>query len=422
VTHWNHPGFLAYFAISGSGPGVLGEMLTAALNVNGMLWRTSPAATELEEHVVGWLARLLGLPDSLFGVIQDTASSSSFAALAAARHQAFPQVRAHGLTGSAPGRVYASAEAHSSIEKAVIALGLGQAGLTRIPTDADFRMRPEELQRAMAEDVERGIQPVAVVATLGTTSTTSVDPLAELLPIARRHGAWVHVDAAYGGAAAALPAFRPHFKGWEEADSIVVNPHKWLFTPVDCSVLFTRRREVLRESLSLVPEYLRTREEDETTQLMDYGLPLGRRFRALKLWFVLRHFGVRGIRERIAHHIELGQRFAGLVDAAPDWIRVAAVPFSTVVFRWAPHDSDRDGPGLDDDNRRIMDAVNARGQVFLSHTRLGERTCLRMSVGNLETRWSHLETCWTQLVEEAGRLPRERAGIPGAAAVSPEAS
>ncbi|TVR64425.1 MAG: amino acid decarboxylase [Gemmatimonadales bacterium] len=410
VTHWNHPGFLAYFAISGSGPGVLGEMLAAALNVNGMLWRTSPAATELEEHVVGWLAQLLGLPGSLFGVIQDTASSSSFAALAAARHQAFPQVRAQGLTACAPGRVYASTEAHSSIEKAVIALGLGQAGLTRIPTDADFRMRPDALERAMAEDVARGIRPVAVVATLGTTSTTSLDPLAELLPIARRHGVWVHVDAAYGGAAAALPELRHHFKGWDEADSIVVNPHKWLFTPVDCSVLFTRRRELLRESLSLVPEYLRSNEEDETTQLMDYGLPLGRRFRALKLWFVLRHFGARGIRERLAYHLELGQRFAALVDDEPQWVRVAPVPFSTVVFRWAPDGVDRDLSALDEANRRIMDAVNARGQVFLSHTSLGERTCLRMSVGNLETRWRHLETGWAQLVEEAERVRREWTG------------
>lgn len=268
----------------------------------------------------------------------------------------------------------------------------------------------------MAGDVAKGIRPVAVVATLGTTSTTSLDPLAEILPIARRHEAWVHVDAAYGGAAAALPELRPHFLGWAEADSIVVNPHKWLFTPVDCSVLFTRRRDVLRESLSLVPEYLRSTEEDETTQLMDYGLPLGRRFRALKLWFVLRHFGVQGIRERIAYHVELGQRFAGLVDDAPDWIRIAPVPFSTVVFRWVPDGVDpmgQDLSSLDEANGRIMDAVNARGQVFLSHTRMGKRTCLRMSVGNLDTRWSHLETCWAQLVEEADGVRREWVGLQG---------
>lgn len=407
ITHWNHPGFLAYFAISGSGPGVLGEMLAAALNVNGMLWRTSPAATELEEHVVGWLAELLGLSASTFGVIQDTASSSSFAALAAARHQAFPRVREEGLAGAGPGRIYASQEAHSSIEKAVVALGLGQAGLTRIPVDAEFRMRPDALAEAMAEDEARGVRPVAVVATLGTTSTTSLDPLADLLPIARRHGAWVHVDGAYGGAAAVLPELRYHFAGWDEADSIVVNPHKWLFTPVDCSVLFTRRREVLRDSLSLVPEYLRSREEDVTTSLMDYGLPLGRRFRALKLWFVLRYFGARGIRERIAHHIEVGQRFGRLVDDATDWVRVAPVPFSTVVFRWEPREGGWSGQDLDQMNLRIMEAVNARGQLFLSHTRLAGRACIRVSVGNLETRWSHLETCWTQLQEEARRLKAE---------------
>lgn len=406
ITHWNHPGFLAYFAISGSGPGVLAEMLAAALNVNAMVWRTSPAATELEEHVVGWMAGLLGLPPSTFGVIQDTASSSSLVALAAARHRAYPEVGEEGLFGLPPGRIYTSQEAHSSIEKAGIALGLGRQGVRRIATDSGFRMDPDELEAVLETDRRAGIRPVAIVATVGTTSTTSCDPVVDLVRLARRYETWLHVDAAYAGAAALLPECAEHFEGWEEADSLVVNPHKWLFTQVDCSLLFTRHRETLRSTFSLTPDYLQTPEGEEVTHLMDYGLALGRRFRSLKLWFVIRYFGVEGIRERIRFHIELARSFAGWVDDEAHWHRVAPVPFSTVVFRFTP--PDRTENEADEMNRSIMDEVNGRGAVFLSHTRIRNRFCLRVSVGHLQTDRAHMERCWRHLREAADerlRLP-----------------
>jgi aromatic-L-amino-acid/L-tryptophan decarboxylase len=422
ITHWNHPSFHGYFAVTGSAPGILGEMLTATLNVNAMLWRTSPAATELEAHVLGWIRELLGLPEGHFGVIQDTASSSSLVALAAARHRAWPEAREVGLHGLPPGRIYASTEAHSSIDKAALTLGLGLAGVRRVAVDQAFRMDPEALVAAMDEDRAAGVRPLAVVATLGTTSTTSVDPVGVVGEVARSRGAWLHVDAAYAGAAAMVPELRPHFRGWEEADSIVFNPHKWLFTPMDCSILYTRDPETVRAAFSLVPEYLRTpgqgspgqgsqgrggRGKDtpgqaDTTDLMDYGVALGRRFRALKLWYVLRAFGAEGMRERIREHVRLARLLAGWIDDAAGWERVAPVPFSTVVFR-------REVPGLDPEsldalNLELMDAVNASGESFLSHTRLRGRIALRVAVGNLRTERRHLERSWELLVEHGERL------------------
>ncbi|TVP80213.1 MAG: amino acid decarboxylase, partial [Gemmatimonadales bacterium] len=292
VTHWNHPSFHGYFAITSSGPGIVAELLAAGLNLNAMTWQASPAGTELEWVVTRQLAHLLGLPEGFAGAIHDTASVSTLTALAGARSRAWPDLDRDGMFGMAPGRIYTSEESHSSVEKAARVLGFGRAGVRRIPVDDAFRMRPDALARALREDGEAGIRPVAVVATLGTTSTTSMDPVVELLGPVREAGAWLHVDAAYGGPLAALPEFRPHFTGWEEADSIVVNPHKWLFTPVDCSVLWTRDPDELRAALSAVPEYLRDRSGgaglegdlgEATSDLMDTGIALGRRFRSLKL-------------------------------------------------------------------------------------------------------------------------------------------
>jgi aromatic-L-amino-acid decarboxylase len=402
VTHWNHPAFFAYFAITGSAPGVLGEMLAAALNVNAMVWRSSPVGTELEEVALDWLRDLLGLPKAFDGTINDTASSSSLYALAAAREVKLPETWEGGLSGSPRGRFYASEQAHSSIEKAVITLGFGRDGIRKIATDESFRMIPGELRRAIREDRDRGFRPLGVVATLGTTSTTSVDPVADIAEIAGEFDLWLHVDAAYGGSAASVPELRPLFRGWEDADSIVVNPHKWLFTPIDCSVLYMRDPEELRRAFSLTPEYLRTTEEGIARNLMDYGVALGRRFRALKLWFVLRYFGSDGIRDRIRAHIEMARELAAWIDADTDWERVAPVPFSTVVFRFAPEGSDPDDQ--DGWNRRIMDRVNETGEVFLSHTVLDERFCLRVALGNLRTRWTHLERAWELLREAADEL------------------
>ncbi len=402
VTHWNHPAFFAYFSITGSAPGVLGEMLASALNVNAMVWRSSPAATELEEHTLAWLRDFLGLPATFDGTINDTASSSTLYALAAAREAKIPEAWKAGLSGAPRGRFYASEQAHSSIDKAVITLGFGREGTRKIPTDEAFRMRPEALRLAVEEDLAAGLRPLGVVATLGTTSTTSVDPVAELADLAQELGLWLHVDAAYGGPAAALPELRPLFAGWERADSIVVNPHKWLFTPIDCSVLYMKDPGSLPRAFSLTPEYLRTTEEGVARNLMDYGVALGRRFRSLKLWFVLRYFGAEGIRARIRHHIEMARQVASWIDEAADWERMAPVPFSTVVFRFAPLGK----PPEEQDrlNRWIMDGVNGSGEVFLSHTVLKGRFCLRMALGNLRTGWEHLERAWALLQEQSRTL------------------
>jgi aromatic-L-amino-acid decarboxylase len=288
------------------------------------------------------------------------------------------------------------------VDKAAITLGFGRKGIVRVASDENFRLRPEALRQAIREDRDGGIVPLGVIATLGTTSTTSVDPLSEILEIAREFDLWVHVDAAYGGPVAALPEFRPLFRGWEEADSIVVNPHKWLFTPIDCSVLYMRNPEDLKRAFSLTPEYLQTSEQEVARNLMDYGVALGRRFRALKLWFVLRYFGMEGVRRRLRLHIELAKEFGTWVDEEPDWVRVAPVPFSTVVFRYSP--SGASGEEADAMNREIMDQVNATGRMFISHTVLNGRFCLRVALGNLKTRKEHLERSWRLLKEAAKEL------------------
>jgi aromatic-L-amino-acid decarboxylase len=408
VTHWNHPGFFAYFAITGSGPGVLAEFLSAALNQQAMLWRTSPAATELEEVTLSWLRRLLALPDDFEGVIYDTASISTLHALAAARERAVPHVREKGLGGrdGRPLRVYCSDQTHSSIDKSVILLGLGQASLHKIPSDDEFRMRVPALREAIAEDRRAGIEPIAVVATAGSTSTTSVDPLRGIAAVCREHGIWLHVDAAYAGVAAMLPEHAHLFDGADQADSLVVNPHKWLFTPFDCSVLYCRHMDVLRSAFSLVPDYLKTNDPSAVKNLMDTGIQLGRRFRALKLWMVMRHFGADGLRERIAEHIRLARLFAGWVDASADFERVAPVTFSVVCFRAVPTAS-ADGAEADALNERLLELVNASGEVFLSHTRLGGRFVIRLAIGNLRTTEEHVHRAWTLLkagLAEALRL------------------
>lgn len=400
TTQWNHPGFLAYFAITGSGPGILGEMLAAALNVNAMLWRTGPAATELEEVATGWLRQLVGLPAGFDGVINDTASSSTLYALAAAR-EAAPElrVREEGLAGRPdlpPLRIYCSEEAHSSVDKAVLTLGLGLSGIRHIPTDEDFRLDTDALASAIAEDREAGIRPLAVVATVGTTSTTSIDPVPEIADLCAREGLWLHVDAAYGGALAIAPEHRAVLAGCERADSIVINPHKWIFTPIDCSVLFTRRPDVMKSAFSLVPEYLKVPErEGEARNLMDYGVALGRRFRALKLWFVLRYFGAEGLAARLREHLRLARLFQSWVDEASDFERLAPVPFSVVVFRHRPAGLTEEE--LERHNSRLLERVNATGEVFLSHTRVGGRYALRLAVGNLRTTEAHLRRVWELL-------------------------
>ena len=412
VTHWQHPGFFAYFATTASGPGIIGEMLTAAIGSNAMLWRTSPAATELEGVVVDWLRRALGLPDGFDGLITDTASTSTLLALAAAREATGLEVAALGLAGRGDvgqPRVYASVEAHSSVEKACMTLGIGRTGLVRVPVNERFEMDPAALGAAIAADRGAGHRPIAIVATVGTTSSTSVDPVASVADIASTEGVWLHVDAAYAGAVSLLPERRGSFAGWERADSVVVNPHKWLFVPLDASLLLTRRMPALREAFSLVPEYLRTL--DRETPVRDYNEytpQLGRRFRALKLWIHLRWFGLEGLRRRLRAHLELAEQFGARVADAPDWERLAPVPFSTVCFRHRPPGMD-DESAVDEHNARLMDAVNRTGEVFLSHTRLRGRFAIRLAIGNLRTEERHVDRAWELLRREAALLAQATA-------------
>ncbi len=425
VTHWNHPSFHAYFAITGSGPGILGEALTAAMNVNGMLWSTSPAATELEELALDWLRQLLGFDDGWSGIINDTASMSTMLALAAAREASGLDVRQRGLAGRPDVpmlRVYTSEHAHSSVEKAAISLGLGRDSVRTIDVDERYRLRPDVLAEAMREDVRFGYRPMAIVATVGTTSTTSIDPVPAIADVRDElvdelsHGVWLHVDGAYGGMLGLCEEFRPYLAGVERADSFVTNPHKWLFTPIDCSALFLRDPVALTSSFALVPAYLTT-DDDGVTDYMDWGVQLGRRFRALKLWLVLRYFGADGLAARLREHVAQAQRVAAWVSQHPDLVLAAPVPMSTVCFAADPSWLDVDDPhpadpadadaddaeqdaidrrnrARDELNRELLRRINASGEAFLSHTVLDDRYVLRLATGNLRTTNDHLDaTC-----------------------------
>lgn len=374
VTHWNHPRFFAYFGITGSAPGILAELLCAALNVNAMLWRTSPAATELEEVATAWLRDAIGLPAS-FGMITDTASTSTLYALLAARERiSAGATRSAGLT---PGlRFYHSAEAHSSVAKAGMVLGIGAENAVPVAVDEQFRMRPEALAAAIAQDRRAGLRPFAVVATVGTTSTTAVDPVPAIAGIAEREGIWLHVDGAYGAAAAVIPEMRWAVVGCERADSLIVNPHKWLFTPIDCSVLWLKEPHWLKAATSLTPHYLTTAEDESALNLNEYGHQLGRRFRSLKLWFVLRALGLEGARRAIGNHIAWAQELRAKLEADPDFEVVAPSPFSTVCFRHRAGDAA---------NQSLEEAINSSGEAFISHTLVGGRYTLRVAIGNLRT-------------------------------------
>ncbi len=403
LTHWNHPRFFAYFAISAAPVAVLAEALAAALDVNAMLWRTSPAATELEDVTLGWLRQMLGLPGAFHGVIYDTASISGFTALAAARERLGLEIRERGMTGRdlPPLRVYITDHTHSHIEKGAIALGVGRENVVKIPVDAAFRMDPDALAAAIDDDLAHGRRPMCVVATVGTTSTTSSDPVAAIAEIARERGVWLHVDAAYAGPAAILPEFRYLLDPAHAADSLVLNPHKWLFIPIDLSVLYVKDPELLRRTFSLVADYLVT-PETNVHNYMDYGLQLGRRFRALKLWFAIRTYGVSGLQSRLRAHIALAQEFASWIDAAPDWEICAPHPLSVVCYRYAP-------PGLDDAradalNDAILAAVNADGRIMISATKLHGRTVLRLAIGNERTTRDDVLLAWTILGETAAAL------------------
>jgi aromatic-L-amino-acid decarboxylase len=419
LTHWSHPSFFAYFATSTSAPGIFGELLSAAFDNKAMLWRTSPASTELEEVTLDWLRQMMGLDAGLTGIIYDTASVSSLHAIAAAREGVELRIREEGMSGRGDLpllRVYVSEQAHSSIEKAVITLGLGQRGLRKIPTDNEFRMDTRALAAAIEEDKANGIVPFCIVATVGTTSTSSIDPVAEIIPIGEQHAMWLHVDAAYAGSAAVVPELRHILKGCERADSLAVNPHKWLFTPFDLSVLYCRHLNLLRQAFSLLPEYLRTPEQDRVRSGSDYGVQLGRRFRALKLWMVIRYFGHEGLAARIREHCRLAKLFASWVEADPNWELLAPLPLALVCFRACPPgnqageaDGIKRNARLDVLTEAIMHGVNATGKALLSHTKLHDKLTLRLSVGNIRTTEKHVRQVWELLNEQLKLLSAQDA-------------
>jgi aromatic-L-amino-acid decarboxylase len=403
ITHWQSPNFFAYFPTSASGPSILGELLSSGLGVQGMLWATSPACTELETHVLDWLVEMLGLPETFLskstggGVIQDTASTASLCAILAARERA---------TGFASNQVgcggrlvaYSSAHAHSSIEKGVQIAGIGRANLRLIEVDENFAMRPDALAKQVGQDRRAGLTPFFVCATVGTTSSNAFDPVAAIGRICRDNRLWLHVDAAMSGTAMLCPEFRHLQNGLEYADSYCFNPHKWMFTNFDCDCFYVADRKALIRTLSILPEYLRNKatESGAVIDYRDWQVPLGRRFRALKLWFVVRHYGIEGLQFHVRRHVELAQRFAAWVKKDERFELAAPVPLNLICFRLKAGDAA---------NQALMDRLNRSGDLYLTHTRLNERLTLRLCVGQANTELRHVEKAWKRIQEESEKLP-----------------
>jgi aromatic-L-amino-acid decarboxylase len=432
MVHWSHPMFLGYFGWTTTAPAILGEIVTAPLNVNAMTWRTSPAATELETLVIDWIRQWMDLPPEFGGVVYDTASVGVMHALAVAREEAAPSVRKRGLVGAGSPvfRIYASEQAHSSAEKAAIALGLGEENVQRVPTDAEFCMDTSALREMVARDVAsrgRGIKPLAAIATVGTTSAASVDPVPEIARICRENKMWFHIDGAYGAGFAILPEYKSLTNGWSEADSIVVNPHKSLFVPLDFSVLYVRDLERLRRVFNLVPEYLRGDTVEAQKNYMDYGIQLGRRFRALKAWVIFRNFGREGMAARLREHIRLANLFADWIKGDNDFELAAPVSLGVVCFRFVGNDGSPGRPShavrpaiaaspanrpneskIDQLNSEIVETINASGRAYLTQTKLRGRTVMRIGLGNVLTTEDHLWKAWELIREAAHHRNRER--------------
>jgi len=402
VTHWQSPNFFAYFPSNSSGPAILGELMSAGIAVQGMLWATSPACTELETHVLDWLVQMLGLPPKFLstetggGVIQDTASSSTLCALLAARERATQNSsNRHGCDGRLV--AYASSQTHSAMAKGMMISGLGSENLRVIDVDGEFAMRPEALAWQMDDDIRTGKIPCCVCATVGTTSSNAMDPVRAIGEICRQHGVWLHVDAAMAGTAALCPEFRHFQNGLELADSYCFNPHKWMFTNFDCDAFFVADRKALINALSILPEFLRNKatESGAVIDYRDWQIPLGRRFRSLKLWFVIRHYGVVGLQHHIRRHVELAHQFADWVSDDARFELAAPVPLNLVCFRHR---------GGDQFNEALMDRLNQSGHLYLTHAKLGGRFVLRFCVGQTRTETRHVKRAWDRIREESARL------------------
>jgi aromatic-L-amino-acid decarboxylase len=400
LTHWQHPGWFAYFPSNNSPASILGELLSAGLGTQGMVWQTSPAATELEEVVMDWLRQMIGLPEGFAGVIQDTASTATLCALLAAREKATGQtVNESGFSGVL--RVYASREAHSSVEKGVKIAGFGRKNLVYIPVDEEFAMIPGELEKAVGADLKAGYKPACVVATVGTTSSGAVDPLKPIGEICRKYDLWLHVDAAYAGTAAILPEKRWALEGAEQADSLVFNPHKWMLTNFDCSAFFIREPQLLTRTFEIHPEYLKTGVDAVVKNFRDWGIQLGRRFRALKLWFVIRDYGVEGIKKIIRKHIHLAELFRDELQQDKRFEIMAPVYFSLVCFRLNDGRSEEQLNAL---NQRLLEAINDTGRVFLTHTTLNGKYTLRLVVGQRTTEERHVRQALEIIKNKADEL------------------
>jgi aromatic-L-amino-acid/L-tryptophan decarboxylase len=409
ITHWQHPSFFAYFPANSSYPSILGEMLTAALGAQCMIWQTSPAAAELEERVMQWLASITGLPAGFEGVIQDSASSSTLCAVLSARESVTGfAANERGLqrTAAPAGGVltaYCSTETHSSIEKDIKIAGIGKENLRKVGTDGNFAMLPEELDRVLAEDKEKGFLPCIVVASVGTTGSTAVDPVRNIGEICKKHGVWLHVDAALAGSAMVIPENRWMIDGLELADSYVFNPHKWLFTNFDCSAYFVRDKGALIRTFEIMPEYLKTKEDSTVNNYRDWGVQLGRRFRALKFWFVLRTFGVEGLRRTVGGHMRWAGEFAGWVEQADNFELLAPVPLNTVCFRYLPAGL-TETEEINRTNAALLEAVNATGKMYITHTKLSGKYALRLVVGQTYVERRHVKAAWELLKAAAGTL------------------
>lgn len=403
ITHWQSPNFFAYFPANTSPPSILAEMLTATLGAQCMIWETSPAAAELEERVLNWLRESMGLPESFEGVIQDTASTATLAAIISAREKltrySFNEA---GATGNGTLRVYASTQAHSSVEKGVRIAGLGRKNLVKIRTREDYSLDPVALEEALVRDITEGYRPCCVIATIGTTGTTAVDPISEIAEVCSKYDVWLHIDAALGGTAMLLPEFRYLAVGVARADSFVFNPHKWMFTNFDCSVYFVRDAAHLINTFEILPDYLKTRTRGQVNDYRDWGIPLGRRFRALKLWAVILCYGLDGLREKIRYHIGLASMLSSKIAAEPSFEVVVEPIFNLVCFRFAPRETD---PALYNEiNEKLNHVLNDTGRIYLTHTVLDGRYILRMAVSQTNVTEKHVNDAWELIMEKSAEI------------------
>ncbi|WKZ69226.1 MAG: pyridoxal-dependent decarboxylase [Melioribacteraceae bacterium] len=402
MTHWNHPKFMAYFNSSGSGPGILAELLSGAFNINGMLWKSSPASTELEEVMMNWLRQMIGLPENFWGIIYDGGSASTLHGIAMAKENIEgADFRLKGMSGRSDTkrlRLYQSEHAHSSVERAAITLGIGIEGVKKIPVNEKFELISSELKKAIEEDRKNGWFPFCVVGTVGTTSSTAIDPIPEISKICKEENLWLHVDAAHAGSAAILPEMKYILNGCEEADSFYFNPHKWMFVPIDVSAFYTKHPDVLRRTFSIVAEYLKTEHDKNAVNHMDYGIQLGRRFRSLKLWFLIRHFGVEGIQNIIREHLRLGKLVEKWVLESEQFELLAPVNFSTICFRIVPGKLQTDEQ-LNSFNEKLLEKINQTGEFFLTHTKLNGMFTIRIVISGLRTTEKHVQQVWQHILK-----------------------